>query len=87
MVKFVKKKCSNCPSLPLPIHALKTYRRRGNIFTFVFNHGTRWIRVVSLTPQLLYSRERASEPVWVFPEETNHLPIPGFKPRNVQPVA
>jgi hypothetical protein len=80
---------------PCPHHE-KTRGERG-IAPLIHNLGTRRGSVVYFTPRPLFSWERtpipteqdagwAPEPVWSFGRTENLLPLPGFRPRTVQPV-
>jgi hypothetical protein len=59
----------------------------------ILNLGTRWRRVVNFTPRPLYLRKRipvpirwATEPVWIFGEDRNLLPLRAFELRIIQPT-
>ena len=43
-----------------PLRAMKAYMMSGGIAPLIFNLGSRWRSVVSLTPPLLYPRVKSS---------------------------
>jgi hypothetical protein len=76
-----------------PVYTMKAYRRSGCIAPLIHNIGTRCRWVVNITPWPLYPRyplngrlgesQRRSGRYWT----TDNLSLPGFEPRNVQPVS
>jgi hypothetical protein len=83
-------------SKAVPIHSMKTYRKRGGIAPLIFNSDAKWQWVVSIMSQSLYHIQRtavlieqkagqASILLDVFGEKKNSLPLPRFELRVFQP--
>ena len=73
------------------VHAMKKYRRKSGIAPLILNDGVRWNgcltsrfgRFIPLNRRI----DMSQKPPGCFGEEKKILPIKGFKPRTLQPVA
>jgi hypothetical protein len=82
----------------VPVNAMKTYRERRRVSPLILNLDTRHRWVVNCTPRPLCPQERTpftmnrrlagpQSRCGRFGNELNLMPLPGFEPRIVQPVA
>jgi hypothetical protein len=73
------------------VHVMKKYRGNSGITPLIFNDGVRWNEcLTSRFGRFIPFNRRlgvTQRPSGCFGEEKNLLPIKGFKPRTMQPVA